>query len=111
MHLGDRESDIHLPGTAELHQFLNNGFIIKIGKPAGNKLTLCLNTRRLAEIIITAEIILIQQQVHLFTALAAKVPLLHRYGKVITDLPAMVTMNGYVVCMFNKLVLKNNTAT
>lgn len=60
MHLRDSESDINLFGAVELHQFLDNGFIIQIGKPAGNEFTLCFNARGLAEVIITAEVILIQ---------------------------------------------------
>ena len=60
MHLRYREADIYLFIAAELNQFLFNEFIIEVSKPPGNEFPFGFYAGGFIQLVITAEIILIQ---------------------------------------------------
>ena len=60
MHLGQGKSDIHLLIASILRKLVNDGLVIKVGKPFTNETPFCLNAWVAVKIIVTAEVILLQ---------------------------------------------------
>ena len=72
MNLRQMKNNICLGGTRELHQFCNRCRIIQVTESFCNKFPGNFNTGVTVQRIIIAKIIFIQQEIHLFTAVAAK---------------------------------------
>jgi hypothetical protein len=72
MHLGYRKSDIRLRIPAKADEFSYSAFIIQVGESFRLEFPFYFNTGIFIQIIVRTEIILIQEEVYLFTPLAAK---------------------------------------
>ena len=97
MHLRQAEYHIGLGIITELYQFFYNGCIIKVGKPFSGEFSFCFYAGIFVEIIVAAEVIFIQQKVHLFTPFTAKIFVICR-NNFFALLSAMVTGGFYNGC-------------
>lgn len=96
MHLRYTETDIHLLAAFELRQFLNCCVIIQVSKAPRYEFPFCLQPGGLIQVVITAEIIFIEQQVNLFATLAAEIPVFSNNGLAAAGVAAVITINRYV---------------
>lgn len=96
MHLRYTETDIHLLAAFELRQFLNCCIIIQVSKAPRYEFPFCLQPGVLIQVVITAEIIFIEQQVNLFATLAAEIPVFSNNGFAVAGVAAVITINRYV---------------
>ena len=95
MHLGQGENNIGLPATAELIKSGNDCCIFEVGIFLRMEFPLYLYTRVLIKIVITAEIVLVDEQVHLLTALATEITVI-RCDRIITGFTTVVTGGLYL---------------
>lgn len=72
MHLRQAECYIRLRTAAVLYQFVYSSGIVEVCKAFGHKFSFCFDAGVFIKIVISAKIIFIQQQVHLFATFAAK---------------------------------------
>lgn len=72
MHLRQAECYIRLRAAAVLYQFVYSGGIVEVSKAFGHKFAFGFYAGVFVKIVISAKIIFIQQQVHLFATFAAK---------------------------------------
>lgn len=79
MHLRQLENNIGLCIAAELNKFFYNAFIIEISELFRYKFSFCFYARGFIKLVIAAQIVFIQQQVHLFAAAAAKTFVVRSY--------------------------------
>jgi len=86
------EDNVCLRGTGELHQLGDCGRIIQVAKPFCNKFPGNLNSRVTVHSIIIAQIILVEQQIYLLAAVAAKRFLIGN-DRPVTGIAAMITRN------------------
>ena len=96
MHLRYGKTDIDLPVAFELCQLLYNGSVIQVGEAGRNKFSLCFQAGGFIQVVITAEIIFIQQQVNLFATLATEIFVFHPDGCAVAYVSAVITINRYV---------------
>ena len=90
MHLRQVERNVRLQGAVKLHKFIHQRCVIEVLKTTTHKFAFCLDAGIFVEAVIAAEIVFIEQQVHLPTALAAKVFLVTGYN-FCTRVTAVVT--------------------
>ena len=107
VHLRQRKSNVGLRIAAELDEFLCRGGIIEVSEAVGIKFAFYFNAGVLVEVIISTEVILVQQQVNLFASLAAKrVPVCLDF--LLAGVATMVAGGLYGLIYFDKItVLKN----
>ena len=100
MHLRQGKEHIGLCIAAELNKLLHSCGVTQVGKTPGSELTPCFNTWGLIKVIIGTKIVFIQQQVYLFTALAAEVFILCA-NDFIAGIATMITIWSYIAFCYN----------
>ena len=103
MHLWQAKGYIGLFSAAKLHQLAGCSGIIKVGKTFADKFAFRFYARRLIKIVIGAKIVFTQQQIHLFTAFAAKWFAVH-FNNVVALLAAMKANYRYSCSCFDIIV-------
>ena len=74
MDLWQFENNVCLVAATKWYQFFYDGFIFQVSKFFGNEFTFYFNAGGFLEVIITAEIIFIKQQVYLHATITTKYP-------------------------------------
>lgn len=97
MHLRQAEAYVHLQRTTVLYQFADNRFIFQVSKTAAYKFSFGFYAGCFIEVVICAEIVFIQQQVHLATTAAAERMTILCNG-FYTGFAAMITGKFYMCC-------------
>lgn len=96
MHLRYGKTDIHLPVALELCQFLYRCIIIQVSKAVRYEFSFRFQSGRFIQVVVTAKVVFIQQQVNLFATLAAEVFILCNNRGAVACVPTVITINRYV---------------
>ena len=107
MNLRQLKNNICLVVAVKLHQFIYDHRVIEIAKSFRGKFSFGFYTGGFAEAVISAKIIFVKEQVHLFTAITAESFIISMY-RIIAGFAAMVTgcLYGCMLCYFYGFIVE-----